>query len=121
MKLFIAIMLLALAASGCVTRSKARAEAQTAYAAGERAAYTRVAALQRTSVFVIGPVQKPDVTWTNGLTLAQAIVAADYTGHHNPGKITLIRQGEQAAINPADLLNGHDIPLQPGDTITIQE
>jgi hypothetical protein len=66
-------------------------------------------------------VQKSEVPWVEGLTLAQAIATANYTGFHNPKGITITRQGEQASINPKDLLNGHVVPLEPGDTITIRE
>ncbi len=76
--------------------------------------------MQRTSVVVIGPVQNPEVTWTNGLTLAQAIIEANYTGSGNPRKIILTRQGQATRVDPRDLLHGHDVPLQPGDNITIQ-
>jgi hypothetical protein len=31
------------------------------------------------------------------------------------------RQGKQASIDSKDLLNGHVVPLEPGDTITIRE
>ena len=122
MRLFpIAILILAVGSSGCITRSQSRAEAEAAYQAGQRDAYARITALQRTSVVVIGPVQKPEVQWTEGLTLAQAILAANYTGHGNPKGISLIRQGETTRIDPKDLLRGNDLPLQPGDTIMIRE
>jgi hypothetical protein len=121
MRLFpIAILILVVGSSGCMTRSQSRADAQAAYQAGQRDAYARIAALQRTSVVIIGQVQNPEVQWTEGLTLAQAIVAADYTGHGNPKEISLIRQGETTQIDPKDLLRGNDVPLQPGDKITLR-
>ena len=114
-------LLLALVAAGCVTRSQARAEARAAYLAGQNDALAKMAADQHPSVFIVGPVQKSEVPWVEGLTLAQAIATANYTGRHNPKGITITRQGEQASINPKDLLNGHVVPLEPGDTITIRE
>jgi hypothetical protein len=121
MKLFFtAILTLAIGSGGCITRSQSRADAKAAYQAGQRDAYAHIAALQRTSVVVIGPVQNPEVQWTEGLTLAQAILAANYTGHGNPKEIILTRQGETTRIDPKDLLRGNDVPLQPGDTITIR-
>ena len=66
-------------------------------------------------------MEHPNVPWVEGLTLSQAIATANYTGLHNPKDITITRQGEQASINPKDLLNGHVVPLEPGDTITIRE
>ncbi len=121
MKLFFAaILTLAVSSGGCTTRSQSQADVRAAYMAGQRDAYARIAATQHTNVVVIGPVQNPEVQWTEGLTLAQAILAANYTGRENPKEITLTRQGETTPIDPKDLLGGHDVPLQPGDTITLR-
>jgi hypothetical protein len=107
--------------SGCTTHSQAEVQAQAAYIAGQRDAFDRMAAMQRTSVVVIGPVHNPEVTWTNNLTLSQAIIAADYTGSGNPRGIILTRQGQTTRIDPRDLLQGQDVPLQPGDIVTLQQ
>jgi hypothetical protein len=120
MKFFVVVLLLAFTGGGCTTRSQSQTDAQAAYLAGQRDAYARIAAMQRTSIVVIGPVQNPEVQWTDGLTLAQAILAANYTGHGNPKEIILTRQGEITRIDPKDLLRGNDVPLQPGDTITLR-
>jgi hypothetical protein len=119
MKAFTALLFLSLAVSGCVSKTKAQAEARAAYAAGQKDAYAHIAAAQRTSVKVFGPVQNPEVPWVEGLTLAQAIATANYTARGNPQEILLLRRGENATIDPRDLLNGHDVPLEPGDTITL--
>jgi|BarGraIncu01121A_1022015.scaffolds.fasta_scaffold37166_2 hypothetical protein len=118
-KLFSGGLLLALVAAGCVTRSQANAQARAAYLAGQKAAFASMA--QGQGVVIVGPVQYPNVPWVEGLTLSQAIATANYTGRRNPKAITITRQGEQASINPKDLLNGHVVPLEPGDTITIRE
>jgi hypothetical protein len=118
-KLFSGGLLLALVAAGCVTRSQAKAQARAAYLAGQKAAFASMA--QGQGVVIVGPVQYPNVPWVEGLTLSQAIATANYTGRRNPKAITITRQGEQASINPKDLLNGHVVPLEPGDTITIRE
>ena len=118
MKLFSGGLLLALVAAGCVTRSQANAQARAAYLAGQKAAFASMA--QGQGVVIVGPVQYPNVPWVEGLTLSQAIATANYTGR-SPKTITITRQGEQASINPKDLLNGHVVPLEPGDTITICE
>jgi hypothetical protein len=120
-KLFSGGLFLALVAAGCVTRSQANAQARMAYLAGQNDALAKMAAGQRTSVFIVGPVQMSEVPWTEGLTLAQAIAMANYTGLHDPKEITITRQGEQASINPKELFSGHVVPLEPGDTITIRE
>jgi hypothetical protein len=120
MKALIALLVLAVAVSGCVTRATARADARAAYLAGQKDALAAVAAAQRTGIKVFGPVQNSEVPWVEGLTLMQAIATATYTAHGNPKEILLLRRGESATIDPKDLLNGHDVPLEPGDTITLR-
>jgi hypothetical protein len=105
---------------GCVTRAKDRADVRAAYLAGQKDAFATIAATQRTGITVNGPVQNHDVPWVEGMTLAQAIATANYTARGNPKAILLLRRGESATINPGDLLNGRDVPLEPGDTITLQ-
>ena len=121
MKLFVVILFLALVAGGCTTKSKAKADARAAYLAGQNAVLSRQQMQQRTSIVVIGSVQNPEVEWVEGLTLAQAIATANYTGFREPKEIILTRRGEDGRINPKDLLHGADVPLEPGDTITIHE
>jgi hypothetical protein len=118
--LWVPVLLAMLSLCGCVTKSKATAEARAAYLAGQRDAYAAVAAKQRTSIRIIGPVQNPEVPWVEGLTLAQAIATADYNAEGSPKEIILLRRGESASIDPKDLLNGQDVPLEPGDTITLR-
>jgi hypothetical protein len=105
---------------GCVTKSKAQARAQAAYLAGQNAALLQQQA-QAPGVTVIGPVQNPDVPWVEGLSLAQAVATANYLGQHNPKEIIITRQGESAKLAPKMLLNGVNVPLEPGDIITIHE
>ena len=105
---------------GCVSKSKAQARAQQAYLAGQNAAL-RQQQTEAPGVTVIGPVQNPDVPWVEGLTLTQAIATAKYLGQHDPKEIILTRQGESAKLAPKMLLNGADVPLEPGDTITLHE
>ncbi len=116
----ISSLLIATSFCGCVTKSQARAQAQAAYLAGQQDALAKMAG-QGQGIVIIGPVEHPNVPWVEGLTLSQAIATANYIGRHNPKTITLTRQGEQASINPKDLLNGHVVPLEPGDTIAIRE
>ncbi len=105
---------------GCVTKSQARADARAAYLAGQKDAYAAIAATQRTGIKVFGPVQNSEVPWVEGMTLVQAIATATYTAHGNPKEILLLRRGESATIDPRDLLNGRNVPLEPGDTITLR-
>ncbi len=109
---------------GCVSKSKAQTQAQiqaqAAYLAGQNAALRQQQA-QAPGVTVVGPVQNPDVPWVEGLTLAQAIATANYLGQYDPKEIIITRQGEEAKLAPKMLLIGSDVPLEPGDIITIHE
>ncbi len=111
---------------GCVSKSKAQAQAQAqaqaAYLAGQNAALRQQPAQEQTpGVTVVGPVQNPDVPWVEGLTLAQAIATANYLGQHDPKEIIITRRGENAKLAPKMLLIGANVPLEPGDIITIHE
>ena len=105
---------------GCVSKSRAEARAKTAYLAGQNATLRQQQA-QTPGVTVLGPVQNPDVPWVEGLTLAQAIATANYLGQHDPREIIITRQGESAKVAPKMLLNGVNVPLEPGDIVTINE
>ena len=113
-------LLVATSFCGCVTKSQARAQAQAAYLAGQNDALAKLAG-QGQGIVIVGPVEHPNVPWVEGMTLSQAIATANYTSIHNPKTIIITRQGEEARVNPKDLLNGHVVPLEPGDTITIRE
>jgi protein involved in polysaccharide export with SLBB domain len=116
----VVLLLSAVLFCGCVSKSKAQARAQQAYLAGQNAAL-RQQQVQPPGVTVIGPVQNPDVPWVEGLTLRQAIATANYLGQRDPKEIVITRQGQSAKLAPKMLLIGSDVPLEPGDTITIHE
>jgi hypothetical protein len=103
---------------GCTSSTKAKLQAREAYIAGQQQAEARVAA--RNSVTVLGPVRNQMVPWTEDLTLAKALIAADYAGKGTPKEIILVRNGLAQRINPNDLLAGQDIPLQQGDLVQIR-
>jgi hypothetical protein len=65
-------------------------------------------------------VQNPQVPWVTGLTLAQAIATANYTGADAPKQILITRQGETAAMDAKVLLDGTDIPLEVGDVVGLR-
>jgi hypothetical protein len=120
MKAGLVILIVALAAAGCTTSSSARLKAQNAYLAGQNAALQRQQAAQAAGVTVVGAVQNPQVPWVAGLTLAQAIATANYTGADTPKQILITRQGETAAMDAKVLLDGTDIPLEVGDVIELR-
>ena len=74
---------------------------------------------QGPNVTVFGPVRNSIVPWEEELTVAKAIVAADYVGAFDPHEIILVRNGRGTRIDPKQLLQGKDFPLQPGDVIQI--
>jgi hypothetical protein len=117
--IWIPALLTLLSLCGCVSKTKAQAQARAAFAAGQRDAYAHIAADERKTIKIFGPVQNPEVPWMEGLTLAQAITTANYSARGTPQEIILLRRGESATIDPRDLLNGNDVPLEPGDTITL--
>jgi len=106
--------------AGCTTKSVAQAKAQQAFLAGQNAALRQQQASQFSGVTVVGPVQNPQVPWVAGLTLAQAIATANYLDSHEPEQIIITRQGESAQLDPKILLNGAQVPLEPGDVIELR-
>jgi hypothetical protein len=118
MRIFFGALVLALAATGCVSQSKADAQARAAYIAGQRAAYQSMGGAI-TDIVVLGNVQKHEVPWVEGLTLAQTLATANYLGAHDPQDIVLKRNSVETEIDPKDLLNGQDIELKPGDVISV--
>jgi hypothetical protein len=108
--------------AGCVSRSKAEAQARYAYLAGQRAALMEMQQHSRdASVTFVGPVNNPVVKWTDGLTLSQGILNAGYNSHADPRLIVIRRSGQQIPIDPKRLLAGDDVPLEPRDIIEIQQ
>ncbi len=119
MKIFCGIFILALVTvTGCVTKSQSDAEVRAAFIEGERTAYQQMQS-SATDIIVLGNVDKHDLPWAQGLTLTQALAAADYKGLNDPQTIFLRRNTVQTRINPRQLLNGEDVPLQPGDVISV--
>jgi molybdopterin converting factor small subunit len=116
-------LLLAAALGGCVSKSKAKAQARAAYLAGQQQAMTRMQLTQTQGqgpcVTVNGEVRNHVVLWTEGLTLAKAVLAADYYGTADPGQIIIVHNGIAIRVDPKQLLTGVDVPLQPGDIVQL--
>jgi hypothetical protein len=76
---------------------------------------------QKPMVWIRGDVKNPAIPWTEELTLARAIIAAEYKGLRDPHRIYITRQGETYHVNPRNLLRGREDPsLEPGDLIVIE-
>ena len=110
------------ASNGCVSQSKAKAQAKAAFLAGQQEAASRskLAEMSAANVTIIGPVRNPAVSWSEDLTLAKAILAAGYVPASDPRQIVIIRNGEAIMIEPKRLLAGEDVPLLRGDVLQIQ-
>jgi len=125
--LTILISLLLLSLTSCVTKSKAKAQAHEAFFAGQQQAMAMAhapqaqgpGAVQGQTVTFIGQVRNPVIPWTDGLTVAQALVMANYLDASDPREIFVVRNGQATRIDPKRLLSGEDMPLQPGDIIQI--
>jgi hypothetical protein len=117
----LSVILLAATAGvcGCVTKGEAEARSRAAFLAGQQQAVMRQSTATNPTVFLAGPVRFPTLPWTADLTLAQAIVAADYRGA-DPKVIIINRGGQAITIEPQRLLEGEDIPLVAGDSIDIR-
>jgi hypothetical protein len=85
---------------------------------------SRVASLftvqeRQTCVLFYGPVQNRAVLWSEDLSLVQALVAAHYLAPQDPRVIVLHRAGTSTTLSPAQLLQGEDFPVQPGDLVEV--
>jgi protein involved in polysaccharide export with SLBB domain len=106
--------------AGCTTKAKAKAHAQAAFAAGQQQAMALMNQPRGTHVTVIGQVRTPMLPWSEDLTLAKAIIAAGYYGAADPKEIFIVRNGKASRVDPKQLLNGEDVPLQAGDVVQIK-
>ena len=121
----VGLMGLVLLTGGCVSKKSVKEKQRTAYMAGRQQAIIEMQEKQLNVVnqvplvTVSGPVKFTEVEWAEGLTLAQTVVAAQYTGRRNPNTVIVNRAGERFQIRGWELLAGHDFPLEPGDHIEI--
>jgi hypothetical protein len=114
-------LILLLAATGCVSKKKARAQARQAYFAAQQQPPPPFRMDPRHPIVMVqGPVQNPSVPWEDGLTLSRAITTAVYTGFMNPMVIRVFRNGQMVGdFKGIDLLKHEDMALEPGDSVLI--
>ncbi len=128
------IFVLALTVAGCASHKKKTDEdLHRAYIAGAQAARTQMLQGQAQNptlqtmptsdpqVRILGPVRNPVLPWSDGLTLARALVLAEYERNNTPTAITIYRNNQPLQIDPQTLINGADYPLFPGDMVYIQD
>jgi hypothetical protein len=122
MKALLAVLLLlAVVLTGCTTKAAARREAERKASIATQQSALAAQANQEPAVWFRGDVRNQRVPWTEGLTLAEALVAAHYTWNWDPRFISLTRNGEVHRINPKRLLRGQDNPiLEPGDVVEVR-
>jgi hypothetical protein len=113
-------LLLVAPLSGCVTKAQADAQARAAFLAGQQQARMELQQNHGPTVKLIGAVKTPVIPWTPELTLANAILAAGYYGPADPAGIVIMRNGQTIPVDPKQLLNGHDVPLESGDAVQIK-
>jgi hypothetical protein len=106
--------------AGCESKKDARLQAQQAYMAGQQQATKQWQETHPPEVVIQGPVRNPVLPYTEGLSLANAIVDANYTGFMNPVLIRVIRNGQVVSeMKGSDLLRHQDFPLEAGDIVSI--
>jgi hypothetical protein len=121
MKWIVCLLMIAVAISGCTTKAKSKAQARRAYIAGHQRALAEAQEESQGPVVVItGNVAYHTIPWTEDLTLAQALIAAEYKGAGDPGGITVVRNGERINVDVNRLLHGEDMPLAASDRIEIR-
>ena len=131
---FSQILLIALMACGCAGKTKKPTDYQRAYFAGAAAARAQMQQAQspqsipqplpsttEPQVRILGSVRNSVLMWTEGLTLARALVAAEYEKPNPPEAITIYRNNLPLHIDPQRVLQGEDYPLFPGDLVYIQD
>jgi hypothetical protein len=75
--------------------------------------------LQEPVVWIVGPVRWPVLDWRRDLTLARAILEAEYLPANDPRQILIHRGSVTIPIDPSRLLTGEDWALLPGDRVEI--
>jgi hypothetical protein len=108
---------LCLALCGCASK---KVDPRNAFLEGQQRAWTAQQQNQEPAVFFRGMVRNPRVPWTEGLTIARALLAAEYTGALDPTQIRVTREGQTYMIDVKRLMRGQDDPLlEPGDVVEV--
>ena len=76
---------------------------------------------QEQQITIQGEVRNPVVPWAPGLTLARALVQAQYLGTRDPQMIYIFRKEQAIRVDPSHLVKGIKDPvLQPGDIVELR-
>ena len=122
MKHLLISVALGLTLTACTSNSGARTQAeQRAFAAGRQQALLEQQQKNEPVIWFRGEVRQARVPWIEGITLAEALATAQYTGNRDPRLITVTRAGQAYSIRPNLLLRGEDNPaLEPGDIVELR-
>jgi hypothetical protein len=120
--LLVSILICLSACTGCVSKSKAEAQARAAFLAGQQQAsvMNQRAQFQGPTVTILGEVKNNLIPWTADLTLAKALLQANYYGSSDPTEILVQRGTQEIRYNSAKLLTGDDLQLQPNDVVILR-
>lgn len=76
---------------------------------------------QHTQVTIQGDVRRHVILWAPDLTLARALVQAEYFGNRDPQSIVIFRGDKAILVETRQLLSGvKDPPLLPGDIVEVR-
>lgn len=120
---FAVVLGFCLLVAGCVSNYEAERKAREAFQAGVQQGIRLQQQMQQPgtqSIRIVGDVKNPLVPWREGLTLAQALLAAGYNGTGQPSDILVVHNGVASQVDVNKLLAGQDTPLQPGDVVQIK-
>ena len=117
MRALLPIILLVLAGFGCKSNDGSGQRPPPMYM--DAAAMQEAMRQAQMVVHVRGDVRNRIIPWTEELTLARALVAADYIGRWDPLSVTITRGRKTTRFSASRLLGGDDMLLEPGDVIDI--
>jgi hypothetical protein len=117
MRALLAVLILALATFGCKSKQVRGQTPPPAYM--DPAAMQEAMRQAQMVVQVRGDVRNRIIPWSEDLTLAGALVEANYIGRWDPLSVTVTRGRKVQRFSAARLLSGVDIFLEPGDVIDI--
>ena len=112
-----AILVLTLAGLGCKSKQVTAKTPPPAYV--DPAAAQEAMRQAQMVVRIRGEVRNPIIPWSENLTLAGALVEADYVGRWDPLSVTVTRGRKVQRFSASALLSGKDMFLEPGDLIQI--
>jgi hypothetical protein len=117
MRALLAVLVLALATLGCKSKKVAGRTPPPAYV--DPAAAQEAMRQAQMVVQIRGDVRNHIIPWSEDLTLAGALVEADYIGRWDPLSVTVTRGRKVQRFSASRLLSGVDMFLRPGDVINI--